>query len=166
MDPVSYLFAAYLSTVQTNVQDHVAERFGTQITPVEIEYEGVNVAFQYQLWRVRDKSVCGNLSQNLKAFSNCSLKAKELFGALCSELSKPPQQNWKHGKFRTMYCNASMSFKPTIASVSAALVGTEFEKARQTCNAATVAAMGSREPRVLRDKREKCGVYRELKFGK
>ncbi|MGP4845611.1 hypothetical protein ACTXGQ_15845 [Marinobacter sp. 1Y8] len=149
MDPVSYLFAAYLNTVQGHVQNNVAEIYGTQVTPVEIEYNGVNVAFQYQLWRVRDKSVCGNVRHNLKAFSDCSLKAKELFSVLCSELSKTPQQNWKHGKYRTMYCNASMTFKPTIASVSVASEESELQKARQACNAATVAAMGSRELGVL-----------------
>ncbi|BES70019.1 hypothetical protein RE428_10370 [Marinobacter nanhaiticus D15-8W] len=164
MDPVSYLFSAYLNTVQTNVQEHFAERYGTQITPVEIQYEGVEVAFQHQLWRIRDKSVCGNVSHNLKVFSECTLKAKQLFGELCSELSKAPQKNWKHGKFRTMYCNASVSFRPTIARVSAGTEETELAKARQACNAATVAAMGSREPGILREKRELCWVYESLKL--
>ena len=166
MDPVSYLFSAYLNTVQTSVQGRFSEVHDTQITPVEIQYEGVNVTFQHQLWRIRDKSVCGNVSHNLKAFSECTLKARELFGELCSELSKAPQQNWKHGKFRAMYCNASVSFRPTIARVSAATEESELAKARQACNAATVAAMGSREPRVLRQKRELCEDYRVLKLGK
>lgn len=164
MDPISYVFSAYLNTVQVNVHDHVSERYGTHITPVEIQYEGVNVAFQHQIWRVRDQSVCGTVRNDLKAYSECTVKAKKLFGALCSELSKAPKQNWKHGKFRTMYCNASVSFKPTIASVSPGTDGTsELEKARQACNAATVAAMGNMEPKVLKEKRELCGVYSGLK---
>lgn len=159
LDPISYAFAAYLNSVQTNVQEHMTERYGTLITPVEVEYEGVQVAFQHQLWRVRDQSVCGNVSHNLKAFSECTVKAKELFGTLCSELAKSPQDSWRQGKYRTMYCNASVSFRPTIATVGGETDVSELEKARQACNAATVAAMGSREPGVLREKRESCEVY-------
>ncbi len=164
MDPISYLFSAYLNTVQGSVHEHVSERYGTQITPVEVQYEGVNVAFQHQVWRVRDQSVCGTVRNDLKAYSECTVKAKKLFGTLCSELSKKPEQNWKHGKYRTMYCNASLSFRPVIASVNPGTgVTSELEKARQACNAATVAAMGSREPKVLREKRELCEVYSGLK---
>lgn len=163
MDPVSYLFSAYLSTIQGNVQEHMTKRYGTQITPVELQYEGVNVAFQYQLWRVLAPSVCGNVSHDLKAFSECTLKAKELFGALCLELSQTPQESWKHGKYQMMYCNASVSFKPTIARVSAGPAMNELEKARRACNAATAAAMGSRDPRVLKERKELCKVYSGLK---
>jgi hypothetical protein len=85
--------------VQTNVQEHMNERLGTQVTPVEVEYEGVQVAFQHQIWRVREQSVCGNVSHDLKAFSECTVKAKELFGVLCSELSNSPRENWRQGKY-------------------------------------------------------------------
>ena len=60
---------------------------------------------------------------------------------------------------QTMYRNAVVSYNPTIASVAAAPELNELEKARQACNAATAAAMGSREPRVLKERRELCEVY-------
>ena len=165
MDPISYLFSAYLHTVQAGVQQHLSESHNTQITPVEIEYEGEKVAFQHHLWRVRDQSVCSDRKNDLQAFSKCTLAAKKLFGVLCSELSKRPDQNPRHGKLRNMYCNASMSFKPTVARVGVASGSTELESARQACNAATVAAMGSREPRVIREKQTLCGVYEAIKAG-
>lgn len=58
------------------------ERFGTQIESVEVEYGGVQVAFQHQVRRVQEQSVCGNVRHNLKAFSERTVKAKELFGVL------------------------------------------------------------------------------------
>ena len=163
MDPISYLFSAYLNTVQASVQEHLTESMNLQVTPVEIVYEGVPVVFQYYNWKVRDRSVCSNVSNDLQAFSHCTVKAKELFGALCTELSKGPLKSPKHGRLRTMYCNASIAFKPTIARVDAASEKTELELARQECNAATVAAMGSRDPKVIRKKKELCEAYQEMK---
>ena len=163
MDPVSYLFSAYLNTVQTNVQEYFNESMNLQVTPVEIVYEGVPVAFQHHTWKIRDRSVCSNVSDDLQAFSDCTVKAKELFGALCTELSKGPLKSPKHGRLKNMYCNASIAFKPTIARVGAAQEKTELELARQECNAATVAAMGSREPKVLRTKKKLCEAYQEMK---
>lgn len=59
---------------------------------------------------------------------------------------------------KTMYSNTAVSHNPTIASVAAPKLN-ELEKARQACNAPNAAAMGSREPRVLKERRELCEVY-------
>lgn len=163
MDPVSYVFAAYLNSVQNTVQNRMEERHNTRLTPVEIQYQGVKVAFQHQSWRVRAPSVCGNVTHNIQAFSECTVIAKAMFQELCSQLSAKPATNWKHGRYQTMYCNAAIAYTPTIASVSAAPEQTELELARQACNAATAAAMGNREPGVLRERRELCEVYEGLK---
>ncbi|WP_323753551.1 hypothetical protein [Marinobacter sp.] len=166
MDPISYVFSAYLNAVQTGVEAHFSESRNIHVTPVEIVYEGETIAFQHQIWRIRDQSVCGNVRQDLQRFSKCTMKAKRLFGELCSELSKGVQQDPKRAKLRAMYCNASMSFKPTIASVGSATETNELDSARQACNAATVAAMGSRESALLRKKKELCEAYGAMKAAK
>ncbi|HTN33537.1 MAG TPA: hypothetical protein VL091_05990, partial [Marinobacter sp.] len=61
-----------------------------------------------------------------------------------------------------MYCNAAVSFKPTVANVSAAQELPDVEKARQACNAATVAAMGSGDDRLARDRDRQCESYRTI----
>lgn len=160
------MFSAYLNAVHSGVETHFSESRNIHVTPVEIVYDGETVAFQHQIWRIRDQSVCSNVRQDLQGFSKCTVKAKRLFGALCSELSRGGQQDPRRVKLRAMYCNASMSFKPTIASVGSATDTNELESARQACNAATVAAMGSREPSVLKKKKNLCEAYGAMKAAK
>jgi len=86
LDPVSYLFSAYLNSVQTATYDHLTESIGTELKAVFIEHEGVSVPFQFQMWRIRHNSVCNSLVQNMAAYSQCTIKASKLFNDLCSEL--------------------------------------------------------------------------------
>lgn len=165
VDPVTFVFSAYLNSVQSIVSDHLIETKNAEVTPVVIEYEGGSVSFQHQWWRVRPDSVCANYRQDIAEFSRCTVRASRLFNALCSELSASGSEDWRQLKIRNMYCNAAVSFRPTIANVSPASEKTELEKARQNCNAATVAAMGSRDPKLLLKKKELCDVYREMKAG-
>ena len=55
MDPVSFVFAAYMDAVQNTVHAQVADTLGTEVKAVVIDYQGVEVPFQYQIWRVRDQ---------------------------------------------------------------------------------------------------------------
>ncbi|WP_261977771.1 hypothetical protein [Marinobacter sp. F3R11] len=58
------------------------------MTPVTIEYEGTTVSYQHQLWRLRPVSVCANYRHNLSEFSPCTVKAAQLFNALCMEVAR------------------------------------------------------------------------------
>lgn len=163
MDPVSLVFSAYLNTVQSTVSNHFNETSNLEITPIVIEYEGVPVSYQHQLWRVRSESVCANSQQSIGQFSQCTVKASRLFNALCSELKQSGSDDWRHVKIQNMYCNAAVSFKPTVAKIGSAQALSGWEEARQACNAATVAAMGNSDPRITRERDQACEVYRELK---
>lgn len=162
MDPVSLVFSAYLNSVQSTVSNHFNESRNVDITPVVIEYEGEPVFFQHQLWQVRSSSVCATHQQNISQFSQCTVKASRLFNALCSKLKDAKSSEWKHIRVQNMYCNAAVSFKPTVANVSAAQELPDVEKARQACNAATVAAMGSGDDRLARDRDRQCESYRTI----
>lgn len=54
MDPVSYLFSAYLNLVQ----QQVADIYGTEAKTLVVQYEGESVPFSFQLWQIQQPSVC------------------------------------------------------------------------------------------------------------
>lgn len=163
MDPVSLVFSVYLNTVQSTVSNHFNETRNLEVTPVVVEYEGIPVSFQHQLWRVRPESVCANYQQNIMQFSECTVKASRLFNALCLELKQSGSDEWRQVQIQNMYCNAAVSFKPTVANIGAATTLSGLEEARQACNAATVAAMGNSDPKLARERDKACEVHRESK---
>lgn len=163
MDPVSLVFSAYLSTVQSTVSNHFNETRNLEVTPVVVEYEGMPVSHQHQLWRVRPESVCANYQQNISQFSECTVKASRLFNALCLGLKQSGADDLRQVQIQNMYCNAAMSFQPTVANIGSAKTLSGLEEARQACNAATVAAMGNSDPRLARERDKACEVYRNSK---
>ena len=157
MDPVSFVFAAYMDAVQNTVHAQVADTLGTEVKAMMIDYQGVEVPFQYQIWRVKDQSVCSSYESDLVHYSKCTVTAKKLFTALCTQLSQKPSVHWRYTKAKNMYCNAAVSYKPTIARIGAAEERTEDEEARAACNLAIVAALGSRDPVVIAERDRVCG---------
>lgn len=77
MDPVSYLFSAYLNLVQQQVTDI----YGTEVKALVVPYEGEQVPFSYQLWQIKQNSVCRPYEQDVRRFSQCTVKAQALFGS-------------------------------------------------------------------------------------
>ena len=157
MDPISLLFAVYLDAVQNTVHTQVTDVLGTEVNALVIDYQGVKVPFQYQIWRVKDKSVCASYQSKLTRYSQCTVKAKKLFEALCTQLSQNPSTHWRHTKTKNMYCNAAVSYQETIARIGEAEELSETAKARAECNLAIAAALGSRDPAVLRERDRVCG---------
>ena len=161
MDPVSLVLGAYLKTVQNTVHDALTEQMGTQVQMVSIEYEGMSIPFQYQMWRIREKSVCGTYADSMSHYSKCTIKAKELFKVLCSDIKS--HNGWKQAKLKNMYCNASVSYKPTVASIGLGSEESPLQIAKKKCNNATVAAMGSRNRQLISERNKLCDEYREFK---
>ena len=153
MDPISLVFAAYLDSVQSTVHARVTDTLGTEVKAVIIDYQGVPVPFQYQMWRVIDKSVCSRYQSDLTYYSHCTVTAKELFSALCSQLSQKPSEHLRYIKTKNMYCNAVVSYEATIAWIG----GAEGEEAKAACNLAIAAALGSRDPVVIAERDRVCG---------
>jgi len=163
LDPVSTLFSAYINIVTSNVQREITDVLGTEIQAVVINYEGTDVPFQYQMWRVQDKSVCDTYRQKIDEYSACTVNAKQMFGELCQELSGELDTNWKYTKMKNMYCNAAISFQPTIASLSAGAENSPLEVLRQKCNIATASALGSSDRNLLAERDKACKAYQEVK---
>lgn len=54
MDPISYLFSAYLNLVQQQVTDI----YGTEVKALVVQYEGEQIPFSFQLLQIKQNSVC------------------------------------------------------------------------------------------------------------
>lgn len=163
MDPVSLLFSTYLETVQGNVHRHLTDSLGTDLKAIEIEYKGQSIPFQYQIWRIRDNSVCSSYKFDTTKFSKCTLSASELFNDLCKSLNKSESNHWRRVNNQRMFCNAAVSFRPTIASIAASEEESEILIAKRACNAATVAALGSEDGALIQKRKEACNTYQSLK---
>jgi len=163
LDPVSLVLSAYLATVQNTVHNAVADHMGTEVKATSIEYEGLTIPFQYQIWKIKDKSVCGVYSEDVLRYSECSIKAKELFTSLCSQLESSSQNGWRRSKLKNMYCNASVSYKPTVAFISHGFDVGAIREAKQKCNIATVKAMEGNNRLFIAERAKICNEYHELK---
>lgn len=157
MDAVSMLFSAYLNVVANAVHTGATDVMGTEIQAVTLRYDGMDVPFQYQLWQVRQQSVCGNYKGDIGRYSSCTLKAKEMFSELCAQLPAKQSEDWRYTKTRNMYCNAAMTYQPTIAGVTAATPVSEEEERRSACNLATAAALGSSDRKLIAEREQACG---------
>lgn len=163
MDPIATLFALYLDIVANSVHQHMTDTLGTELQAEVIHYEGFDIPFQYQMWQVRERSVCASHSDNMTTFSQCTVKAKAMFNDLCTELNKHRSDHWRLVKFKNMYCNAAVSFTPTIASISSSPTLSDAEAARRQCNLATAAALGSNDQKLVAERRRACDEYENLK---
>lgn len=162
MDPISLALSTYLNHVQVNIHQQVTDIMGTEVQAVSIKHEGLNISYQYQLWKIKDKSVCNKYRNQLARYSGCTIKAKSLFNTLCSKLNKKKNTHWKHKKIKNMYCNAAISYKPMIASITPASNESPIQLARKECNQAIVAAMGANDRSLELKQKEVCERYKHL----
>lgn len=141
----------------------MTESMGTEIKAIVIEYDGTQIPFQYQMWRIRESSVCNNLKHSVAEFSQCSIKASRLFNELCSGLATNQNDDPIYRKTKNMYCNAAISYEPTVANISSETPESELLKAKRECNAATIEAMDTNDPSAIGHRDRTCQKYNELK---
>ena len=162
MDPIGILFGAYLDSVANVTHRHLQESLGTEIQAERIDYQGTLVDFQYQLWQVRHPSVCASKRGDLREFSACTIQAQAMFRELCDSLAPTEADDWRVAKTRNMYCNAAVAFEPTQASISVAEPSDELARARQRCNVAISAALGSGDRMAIAERDKACAELAEL----
>lgn len=151
MDPVSYLFSAYLNLVQQQVSDI----YGTELKTLVVQYEGEQVPYSFQLWRIQPQSVCRPYEQDVRRFSQCTVKASALFHRLCDDLNRQDDSSLQQPKFRAMYCQAAVSYRPMIAEIGEARQN-PAQLAERACNQAILAAMDSEDDALLAQRDKAC----------
>jgi hypothetical protein len=156
IDPVSTFLAALLSTATTNVHEQISDIYGTELKTEFIESEEMNISFQYQMWKVKNNTVCSSYSQGTPSYSKCTVKAKSLFSGICKELSKRNDSNWKIKKTKNMYCNALVNYQPVIATISNPKELTEQREKEKQCNLLILKTMGNKNKDLIAERDLMC----------
>jgi hypothetical protein len=117
MDPLSALFAGFLQQAGDAVAQRAFDGMNTQVETVVTEYNGEQIRFQHQMWRIKPESVCADQRQQIDAFARCTQAAQALFQEACTKLTATPRRDPAYRSLRSMYCNAGERFRPTEASI-------------------------------------------------
>ncbi len=165
MDPLSAIFASYLDMVSNTVHGQVTDIMGTEITALAIDHGGTTVPYSYQLWRIRERTVCFSYSGQVSKYSECTMAARSLFSDICQHLQQKPLSHWKLKKLKNMYCNAAVTFQPTVATVKWSGDVSGLDVARTECNTAIAGLVGSSDSALKKKKELVCEKYRELQQG-
>ena len=104
MDVFELVFASYLEAVSNTVYRNFSDVYGTEIQAQVVEYDGMNISYSYQLWRIQNNSVCGLYDGDLNSKSKCSISAKTMFGEMCTHLQNNRKPGWQYSKLKNMYC--------------------------------------------------------------
>lgn len=165
MDPISVIFSTFITGISSGITTDISDIMGTELQYKVVEYHQLQIDFQYQMWTIKDKSVCARDKDNdLSAHSKCTVEAKRLFGDTCSYLQANPQQSWQYKKTKNMYCTASANFKPTVAQISTpSAAEAALWNAKQACSMLTLQARSSGSKQVITDKEKACSKYNQLK---
>ncbi len=164
MDALSAVFASYLDAVSTITAKHMTDVIGTEVEAVIIEHDGYQVPFKHQMWRINERSICDNYRQEMTQFAGCTVAAKDLFERTCHHLQVNPDEHWKHKKLKNMYCNAAVSFQPTIANLQwSKQEGVALADAQQACSLATLEAVNHSNAETGKRRDQACEDYARLK---
>lgn len=146
---------AYVAAISGIIEDDDLQRKASIATPVVIDYQQAQIPFSYKQWQLVNSSVCSHLDTNAKEYSECTIKAKSLFSQICTALTNTNTnlKYWHHQKYRTMYCDAAVSYTPKVATISYG-ENTQMTTIEKNCNQLILQVMVSptREGIKARDK--------------
>lgn len=148
------------------LQQNIKETLGGELQSVATEYNGQHVTFQYQVWQIRQPSVCSQVKYDIGKFSACTQAAKALFQEMCGELKRTQSPYHRKEQFQRMYCKAASEFKPTIAQVSRSQAVSrdddgQVKRLRKNCNDLTFTAMISEKDADIKARDKACAAYKK-----
>ncbi|EMR12881.1 hypothetical protein MPL1_07927 [Methylophaga lonarensis MPL] len=158
MDPVSMLFSTFLTTVSTSVQNHVSDVMGVELQAHIVEYQGEQIDFQHQLWKIKPETVCSNKKNEIVSeYASCTNAAKAMFNETCQHLNKNPRNHWKYKKLNNMYCTAAVTYTPMTAEISRVSHDeAEVLEARQNCSLLTLQARQTPNADIEKRRKAAC----------
>lgn len=124
---VSFVFA-YMEAVKNTIYAQLTDTLGTELNALMIDYQGVNIPFQYRMRLGKDHSACSSYQSVLIHYSQCTVTPKKLFSGLCSQLFLKTSAHWRYTKTKNIYCNAEVAYKPSITRVGEGEERTEAEE--------------------------------------
>ncbi len=158
MDPVSMLFATFLTSMTSSIHHHVADIMGTELQAKIVEYQQQKIDYQYQLWKIKPESVCSHKKADLvNQYSACTIAAKRMFNETCSYLNQNPQSHWKYTKLKNMYCTSAVTYTPITATISRPSENEAMVlEANQACSILTLKARQFPGPAIEKQRNQAC----------
>lgn len=162
MDFISIILASYLDIVSDNAYQQIVDQTGSELQTRIVNHQEQDIAFSYQLWKIKQDSVCEDKKQQMLDYSKCTKAAKSLFYTVCQHLQTNPKEHWQYQKLKNMYCSAALSYQPTTASISWSNEEDDLKNAKRKCSTATVASMRSSDRELIRAREEACTQYKKM----
>ncbi|EXJ14280.1 hypothetical protein [Imhoffiella purpurea] len=166
MDPITALLAGYLTTSAESIGNQIANsavaRMDTEVKVETVEYQGIDVDFSHQMWRIQDSSVCGQYRGDVVKRSACTHAAKDLFAESCKRLSDNRSAHPDYSSLKAMYCSAAARFRPTQAGIEWTDPGaiSPDAEALQECRLAQAALLTENTPENRYRKKRACAKVR------
>lgn len=152
---VAKVYGELVNDLAYSVTSTHRDMLGVELESKQANYNGQPVTFQYQLWRLRNPSVCAQLQHSLLEYSKCTRAARELFTETCQHLTNNPSFHWKHLKLKNLYCAVTVEFKPVVSEVGCStVVGDQELQRRQQCFVLRIQVMSSRDIRMIHTRGE------------
>lgn len=131
---------------------------GVQLESVNVDYLGQPVSFQYQMWRLRQDSVCKPLkNRSLLKYSECTEAASQFFRETCQSLTQNPTDTYLYPQYKRLYCNAAAEYQPTIAKIRRSKPQDDQAAQRQQCSMLIIKASRTRKTEDVQERDRVCG---------
>jgi len=154
---VGEAYSSFVQGIADSITSDYREIMNVDLQTKQIEYSGQTVTYQYLLWRLRPKSVCANYKHDVLQYSQCGRAAQQLFNETCKYLNENPSDHWKHQKLKTLYCSASVEYRPVIAEAGRSKKeDDESLKQRQQCSVLRMEALRTKDPYTIQMRDHIC----------
>ena len=158
------LLGSVLELITDQLKAQSADALNSEPVSEVVRYQGQQVDFRHQLWRIDSASVCQQAGER----QACLQAAASLFADSCQSLSAETNQDAKREHLRAMYCAAAKEKGQPAQAVStgaAASSGaaTTLEDLYRECKRTTVLAWISKEASKLQARDAACSRYEAQK---
>ena len=170
MDILSTSLATIIGMFSDGITDSYIENANTEVKSQVLQHQGQDIYFEHLVWKIRNHSVCQNKRHNITDFSQCTLAAKAAFDEICHTNRNKNYTAHKAKVMVNMYCQASATFKPTIAMIqldspatyTTKQINNELIEAKQACSVLIIESQMSDDPFIEAKRAEACDRYKQL----
>lgn len=155
MSVTALTLSAYILSISGSVQETEYKMSDKQSTDVVVNFQEKNIPFRHKAWMINPASVCANQNRNSLVYSDCTVSAKKLFEQICTALTNSHSRYWHHQKYKVMYCDAAVNYKPLVATISYGNAP-EMTQSEKQCNEAILKAMVSGSKADHEEKKQLC----------
>jgi hypothetical protein len=139
----------------------VLSAFDSHVKSENYDYQGIDVQFTHQRWKINYPSVCANYRSSSHKITKCSTAALSLFKLGCDQFRSKRNRAAREDAEMLMYCNAANKYHP-ITIVSSANKNDMFKKQNNKksdeCKQLIAQSAGSYDKGLIANRNKACGL--------